>query len=239
MPAPWSWRKIERHSCLPNSLPTPKVGRRSWPNLRIASVVFADQHFGQVLGAEALAGAHDGGQRLLRRDSAVDHLGAVAAEIAIAARLRRLAEISEQRLPAAARRLAQRNQRVEPLPVDALLLVGRVAVVDLHAAQPDVAHAVKRQRVGGQPVAAGAADLLVVAFDIGRHVGVQHEAHVGLVDPHAESHRRHHDDAVFLQKNILIMRAHPRLHAGVIGQRLDAALAQKFGESSVLRREEQ
>ena len=105
---------------------------------------------------------------------------------------RRLAEIGEQRLPPAARRFAQRNQRVEPLAVDALLLVGGVALVDLHAAQPDVAHAVERQRIGGQPVAAGAADLLVIALDIGRHVGVQHEAHVGLVDAHAERDGRDH-----------------------------------------------
>jgi hypothetical protein len=33
-------------------------------------------------------------------------------------------------------------------------------------------------------VAAGAADLLVVALDVGGHVGVADEAHVGLVDAH-------------------------------------------------------
>ena len=68
--------------------------------------VVADQHIGQMLGAEALAGAHDGRERLLRRDGAVDHLGAVAAEIAIAAWLGGLAEIGQQRLAAAARRFA-------------------------------------------------------------------------------------------------------------------------------------
>ena len=47
--------------------------------------VLADEHVGQMLGAETLAGAHDRRQRLLRRDRAVDHFGAVAAEIAIAA----------------------------------------------------------------------------------------------------------------------------------------------------------
>ena len=192
--------------------------------------VLADEHVGQVLGAEALAGAHDGGERLLRRDRAVDHLGAVAAEIAIAARLRGFAEIGQQRLPAAARRFAQRDQRVEPLAVDALLLVRRVALVDLHAAQPDVAHAVERQRIGGQAVAAGAADLLIIALDIGRHVGVKDEADVRLVDAHAERHGRDHDDAVLLQENILVARARRRLHAGVIGQRLDAVLAQEIGK---------
>ena len=68
--------------------------------------VLAGQHIRQVLGAEAFASAHDGRERLLRRDRAVDHLRAVAAEVAIAARLRRLAEIGQQRLAAAAWRFA-------------------------------------------------------------------------------------------------------------------------------------
>jgi hypothetical protein len=71
---------------------------------------------------EALAGAHNGGQRLLRRDGAVDQFRAVAAEIAIAAGLGHLAEIGEQRLSPAARRFAKRDQRVEALLLDALLL---------------------------------------------------------------------------------------------------------------------
>ncbi len=90
------------------------------------------------------------------------------------------------------------------------------------------AHAVKGERIGWQPVAAGAADLLVIAFDIGRHIGVQHEADIGLVDAHAERDRRHHDDAVLLQEDILVARSGRRLHAGVIGQRLDAGVAQEF-----------
>ena len=38
------------------------------------------------------------------------------------------------------------------------------------------------------------------------------------------------DDAVVLQENILVTRARLRLHAGVIRQRLDADLAQIFGQ---------
>jgi hypothetical protein len=90
------------------------------------------------------------------------------------------------------------------LPVDALLLVRGLAFVDLQAAQPDVSHAVERQRIGRQSVAAGAADLLIVALDIGRHVGMKHKTHVRLVDAHAERHRRDHHDAVFLQKHVLV-----------------------------------
>ena len=178
----------------------------------------ADEDVGQVLGAEALAGAHDGGQRFLRRDRAVDQLGAVAAEIAIAARLRRLAEIAEQSLPPAARRFAQRNQRVETLAIDPFLLVRGLAFVDLHAAQTNVAHAVERQRVGRQPVAAGAADLLIIALDVGGEVGVEHEADIRLVDAHAEGHGGDHDNAVLLQEGVLVARAIGLVHAGVVGR---------------------
>jgi hypothetical protein len=50
----------------------------------------------------------------------------------------------------------------------------------------DVAEAVGHPRVGGRAVAAGAAGLLVIALDALRQVEVRDEAHVGLVDAHAE-----------------------------------------------------
>ena len=54
------------------------------------------------------------------------------------------------------------------------------------------------------------------------------EADIRLVDAHAERHGRDHDDAVVLQEDILVARALHGLHAGVIGQRLDAAAAQRI-----------
>ena len=116
------------------------------------------------------------------------------------------------------------------MPIDPLLLAGGIALVDLQAAQADVGHAVKRERVRRQAVAAGTSDFLVIAFDIGRHVGVKNEADIRLVDPHAEGDGRHHDNAILLQEEILIARAVGPLHAGMIRQRLDAALAQDIGE---------
>ena len=89
----------------------------------------------QVLHAEALAGAHDGRHRLLRIDGRVEQLDAFLAEIAVAAGFRRLAEIGEQRLPPAARRLRERQQRTETLTLDALALVRGIALLDLQAAQ--------------------------------------------------------------------------------------------------------
>jgi hypothetical protein len=57
---------------------------------------------------------------------------------------------------------------------------------------------------------------------------MQHKAHVRLVDTHAEGDGRDHDDAVLLQENILVTRTRLGLHAGVIGQRLDAVLPQEI-----------
>ena len=45
------------------------------------------------------------------------------------------------------------------------------------------------------------------------------EAHVGLVDAHAEGDGRHHDDALFALKPCLVQTARAGVHAGVIGQR--------------------
>ena len=52
---------------------------------------------------------------------------------------------------------------------------------------------VQKARIGRLPVAAGAAELLVVRVERGRRVGMQHPAHVGLVDAHPERHRRGDD----------------------------------------------
>src|SRR5439155_12783144 len=125
--------------------------------------LLAEQQASEMFGAEPLAGAHDRRERLLGGNCAVDHLGAFEADVAIAATARGLTEIGKQPLSSAARRLAQRHQRIEAGALDPLLLLGGFALVDLHATQPDVAHAVERERIGRQPVAAGAADLLVVA----------------------------------------------------------------------------
>ena len=57
-----------------------------------------------------------------------------------------------------------------------------------------------------QAVAPGAAGLLVVALDRLRQVEVGDEAHVGLVDAHAERDRGDHDQAVLAQEAGLVAR---------------------------------
>ena len=73
--------------------------------------------------------------------------------------------------------------------------------------------AVGHPRVGGQAVAAGAAGLLVIALDALRQVEVRDEAHVGLVDAHAERDGRDHDDAVLAQEARLVRGARRGVHA--------------------------
>ena len=56
------------------SLPAPKTGSLSWPKRAVLLGCLADQHVDDVAGAEALAGAVDGGQRLDRGLGAVPGL---------------------------------------------------------------------------------------------------------------------------------------------------------------------
>ena len=188
---------------------------------------FAGQDIAEVAKEEPPRRAQHRRHRFLRVELPVEQAHAALADVAMAARLGLLAKQSEQNLTPAARRFAQRNQIVEFLLFDSLARVGRIAFGDLAAAQRDVAGAIEGERVGGQAVAPGAPDLLIIGLDRGRHVGVEDEAHVRLVDAHAEGDRRADDDAVVLQKLVLVSRPHLMIEAGVIGQRAPP-LARKF-----------
>ena len=59
---------------------------------------------------------------------------------------------------------------------------------------------------------------------------MDHETHVGLVDPHAEGDGRHHHRGVRLQELLQPVDAHLAVEAGVIGQRRNACVAQRLGE---------
>ena len=138
-------------------------------------------------GAEALAGAVDGGHGLDRGLGAVPAFDRRAAGVAIAAIAgMRLAEMGEDRLAAAFGGLADAEQRIELAVLDALDLVGGIALVDHAAALDDIGHAIAHPGIGGLAVAAGAAGFLVIGLDRGRQVEMGDIAHIGLVDAHAE-----------------------------------------------------
>ena len=76
---------------------------------------------------------------------------------------------------------------------------------------------VHQDRAARQPVAAGAADLLVVGLEAARQRRVDHGAHVGLVDAHAERDGRdHHLDAA-VEELLLHALAVLRVEARVVG----------------------
>ena len=80
-----------------------------------------------------------------------------------------------------------------------------------------VAEAEQQQGLGGQAVAAAAAGLLVVALDALGQVVVHHEAHVALVDAHAEGDGGDHDQDVVAGEGVLHAAALVRGQAGVVG----------------------
>ena len=100
-------------------------------------------------------------------------------------------------------------------------LVTDVLFVDPATTERHVVETVEGQRVGGQTVAAGAADLLIVGLNRGRHVGVRDKAHVRLVDAHAEGDGRDDDHAVLAQETVLVAIARLLIEPGVIGERID------------------
>ena len=100
-----------------------------------------------------------------------------------------------------------------------------VALHNLPLAQPDVGFAEQRQGLRSQAVTASAADFLIIGLDALRQIGVANVADIELVDPHAESHRRHNDDAVIAQKLVLMGRSYLRFETCVIRKRRDARFA--------------
>ena len=117
------------------------------------------------------------------------------------------------------------------------LLAGR-ALVDHAALVHHVLQAVGHPGVGRQAVAAGAAGLLVVALDVLGQVEVGDEAHVGLVDAHAEGDGGDHHDAVLAQEAVLVALAHARRPArrGTAGPRCPARCSISAVSSTLLAR---
>ena len=65
------------------------------------------------------------------------------------------------------------------------------------------------------------------------------EAHVGLVDAHAERDGGDDHDAVLVDEAVLVARARRGVEAGMVGQRRHAGVAQGAATSSTLARDRQ
>ncbi len=79
-------------------------------------------------------------------------------------------------------------------------------------------------------VAAGPADLLPVGFQRRRRIGVDDEAHIGLVDTHAEGDGRDHDPRLAGEKGFQPLLAHCGRKAGMVGGGGKAFLGQVGGQ---------
>src|SRR5690606_18160463 len=133
----------------------------------------ADENVDDVSRAEALSSTVDGRHDLDGSLGAVpgfDRRGAGVAVVAAAGM--GLAEVAQDRLSAALSGFADAEQRIELGVLEALDLVGGVALVDHAAALDHVGHAVAHPGFSGLAIAAGATGFLVVGLDRGRQVHV-------------------------------------------------------------------
>ena len=84
--------------------------------------------------------------------------------------------------------------------------------------------------LGRLAVAAGAAGFLIISLDRFGDAGMGDEAHVGLVDAHAEGDRRDHHHLLGRDERGLVAGAHRRLEPGMIRQDGPAGRAELLGE---------
>src|SRR5690606_19132707 len=110
--------------------------------------------------------AHDRREQLLGGLGTVERLDRLEAGVAVATRyLERLAEVGQQRLAPATGRLAERQQRFEPLPFGTFVLLVAFTLGQHARHLDDVLQAVGEERLGALTVSAGPAGLLVVALE--------------------------------------------------------------------------
>ena len=212
------------------------LGPRTEPFRLIVSVTLdqgrglAHEDIDQVVGLELVADVAQGLERHLERRPGVDLRLGVAAVVAVAAVVLGIlfAKVVQQR-PAAAHRTLGIGDRFEQQQLADLLFGDGLALHELFELL-DVLITIKGQAVAFAAVTAGAARLLVIAFERLGNVIVDDIAHVGFVDAHAEGDRRHDDLDALHQKVVLIGGARRRVHTGMVGQRPDAVGHEQFGE---------
>ena len=81
-----------------------------------------------------------------------------------------------------------------------------------------------------QTIPPGPADLLVIAFDALGQIVVQNEAHIRLIDTHAEGDSGDDDLDIVTDKGLLVAAALDVLQAGMIRAGLVAVSLQVIGQ---------
>ena len=106
-------------------------------------------------------------------------------------------------------------------------IIGQIpAVFDQKPAQTHVRLARIQNTVGHLPITSRASGLLIVAFQVLRHVVMDDIGHVGLVDAHAKSVGRHHDALAVIEKIFLRSLTGLGIQSGVIACRSKASTVQ-------------
>src|SRR5262249_46600215 len=116
-----------------------------------------------------------------------------------------LAEIAKQRHASAFATFGKAQEGFQACLTTGSL--GGCALLDKPPLQERVAAAVEKQATGGQSIAAGASDFLIVTFQILGQVGVDDKTDIGLVDSHSESDRGYHQWGLVLNEALLIAAA--------------------------------
>ncbi len=186
----------------------------------------AGQHFDDVIQSEPeaalLVDAMDTGEKLLRRDRAVESLARGQAIIATAARLVRpfLAEVAQEGGAPAFARLRVMHHLAQLLARDPRFTLA--LFIDETGLLDHIARAEEEDAFARQTVAPGAPGFLIVALDVLRQIVVDHETHVRFVDPHSESDRGGDHAHIIAQKHFLMPAALARVEAGVVRLRRNA-----------------
>ena len=195
-----------------------------------ALVVEPPEHVGQVSRAEHLARAIHAGERFLACLGRVPGCHWSKTVVAVAAAFGEgLAEVGEQRLPAAAGQLAVAEHGVQLADLQTLAHLAGARPLHHPAERDHLLQTVDHPRVGGLTVAPRPSRLLVVGLDTLREVQVGDEAHVRLVDAHAEGDGGDDHDTLVALEAVLIAAADIPAEARVVGERVDAGAAEPLG----------
>ena len=123
--------------------------------------------------------------------------------------------MAQQHGAAAMRRFHQTRQRIQPraLSIAAVLIYFGQS----HPCRGEIACAPKHRRRCWIAVTPGAPGFLIIGLDRLGHADMGDEAHVRLVDPHAESDRGHDHHILAGNEGGLVSRPSLRIETGVIG----------------------
>src|SRR4029077_6298896 len=81
-----------------------------------------------------------------------------------------------------------------------------------------IGEAVGHPGIGGEAIAPRPAGLLVIGFEVLRHIEMSDKTNVGLIDPHAEGDGRDDHHALVLQEALLVTLAYGPFKSSMVGK---------------------